>query len=332
MNQRSAAPVKTRRNRQGMDAPKMSALALAIGVALGSAAVPRPASAGPEGGQIVAGAGSISQSGGSTVITQGTDRLGIDWQSFNVGQSESVRFDQPSTSAVALNRIFDQNPSQILGALDANGRVYLINPNGMIFGANARINVGALIASSLDISLKDFLAGKNEFNAKDGKAGLVVNRGLIKAATGGSVTLLGGAVANEGMILADMGQVTLGAGAHAALDFDGDGLIYFAIDGQALADAQGDASVANSGTIQANGGQVLLSGRAAQAVVSNVVNNTGVIRAARIENSGGVIQLVGTGGTVASSGVIDASGQGGTGGTVQMLGDRVGLFGNATVN
>ncbi|HEX5046116.1 MAG TPA: hypothetical protein VFX89_03265 [Gammaproteobacteria bacterium] len=310
----------------------MSALALAIGVALSAAAVPRAALAGPEGGQIVAGAGSITQSGASTVITQGTDRLGINWQSFNVGQNESVRFEQPASTSVALNRIFDQNPSQILGALDANGRVFLINPNGMVFGENARLNVGALVASSLDISLNDFLNGKNEFNAQDGKAGLVVNRGLIKAATGGSVTLLGGAVANEGMIVADLGQVTLGAGAHAALDFDGDGLIYFAIDGQALANAQADAAVSNSGTIQANGGQVLLSGRAAQDVVSNVVNNTGVVRATRIENSGGVIQLMGPGGTVVSSGVLDASGQGGSGGTVQVLGDRVGLGGNATVD
>jgi filamentous hemagglutinin family protein len=331
MNHRSA-PAKSGRNRQLTDTPKKRTLALAISMVLGSLAAPRAVLAGPEGGQVVAGAGSITQSGASTVITQSSDRLAINWQSFNVAQNENVRFDQPSTSSVAMNRIFDQSPSQILGSIDANGHVLLINPNGMVFGENARLNVGSLIASSLDISLSDFMAGKNEFAAKDGVAGAVINRGLIQAATGGSVTLLGGSVANEGMIVADLGQVTLGAGTRAALDFDGDGLLYFSIDGDALAAAGADAAVANSGTIQANGGKVLLSGRAAQNVFSNVVNNTGVIRAARIDNSGGEIRLVGAGGTTLSSGELDASGQGGAGGTVQVLGDRVGLMGNATVD
>ena len=175
------------------------ALACCIAAALAPAAY-----AGPEGGQIVAGNGAITQTdAATTLITQSSDRLAIDWQSFNVGVNETVRFEQPSAQAAALNRIFDQNPSSILGAVEANGRVYLLNPNGMVFGTTARINVGALIASSLNLNVDDFVAGRNELAAGSTGAGLVLNRGLITAATGGSVTLLGGAVANEGLIVAE---------------------------------------------------------------------------------------------------------------------------------
>src|SRR6185503_3055811 len=130
----------------------------------------------------VNGVGSIDQTDPSaTLITQGSERLGIDWQSFNVAEHESVRFDQPSSSAIALNRIFDQNPSLILGALDANGHVFLINPNGMVFGEGAQINVAGLVASSLDLSQEDFAAGNFNFAGSDA-SGLVVNHGLIQAA------------------------------------------------------------------------------------------------------------------------------------------------------
>ena len=102
------------------------------------------------------------------------------------------------------------------------------------------------------------------------------------------------------------------------MDFDGDGLFFFEIDDAVLANsAQLDSAVSNSGEIRADGGEVLLTARTAQDVFANVVNNEGIIRAARIENSGGVVRLVGAGGNVITSGVIDATGQGGAGGTVQ---------------
>jgi filamentous hemagglutinin family protein len=308
---------------------KKSSLFVAIASLLGGHA----ATAGPEGGQVVNGVGSITQTdASSTLISQGSDRLGINWQSFNVAEHESVRFEQPSSTSIALNRIFDQNPSQILGALDANGHVFLINPNGMVFGEGAQINVAGLVASSLDLSQEDFAAANFKFTGNDA-AGLVVNRGLIQAATGGSVTLLGGSVANEGVIIAELGQVNLAAGARASLDFTGDGLLFFEVDGALLANNTGaDAAVSNSGTIQANGGSVLLTAAAARGVFSQVVNNQGLVSATRIENHGGVIRLVGNGGDVLTSGTLDASGQGGAGGTVQVLGDRVGLTGSAVVD
>src|SRR5262245_66242322 len=117
----SAVSSNPLRSHKFSDAPKLSSLALAIGVALGSAAGVSPAIAGPEGGQIVAGAGSITQAGASTVITQGSERLGINWQLFNVAPSERVNFNQASSTYVALNRNFVQDQSQISGTLNANG-------------------------------------------------------------------------------------------------------------------------------------------------------------------------------------------------------------------
>ena len=326
-----SAPSKTVRRQQLQDtlSLKKSSLFVAVASLLGSHA----ATAGPEGGEIVNGIGSIVQTDpSSTLITQASERLGIDWQSFNVAEHESVRFDQPNSSSIALNKIFDQNPSQILGALDANGHVFLLNPNGMVFGEGAQINVAGLVATSLDLSQEDFAAGRFDFAGSD-SAGLIVNRGLIQAATGGSVTLVGGSVANEGVIMAELGQVNLGAGTRASLDFTGDGLLFFEVSGALLTNSTGaDAAVSNTGTIQANGGSVLLTAAAARGVFSSVVNNQGLVRASRIENSGGVIRLVGDGGDVLTSGTLDASGQGGAGGTVQVLGDRVALSGAAVVD
>ena len=105
-------------------------------------------------------------------------------------------FNQPARSAVALNRILDQNPSQIFGKINSNGQIFLINTHGIIFGATAQLNVGGLMASTLDLTPNDFLAGNYSLNAVGGGAG-VVNHGTIQAASGGSVSLVGGKVEND---------------------------------------------------------------------------------------------------------------------------------------
>ena len=212
--------------------------------------------AGPTGGEVVRGDGLINQGGAITTISQQSQRLLLQWQTFNIAANEHVIFNQPNSTAVALNRILDQNASEILGAIDANGRVFLINPNGIVFGSTATVNVAALVASSLDIDYDDFMAGNYDFQTlSDGSPGVIINRGLLQAATGGSVTLLGSAVSNEGLILAELGQVTLAAGSSASLDFDGDGLLFFEISGDVLENSAGlESAVGNSGEIDAQGG------------------------------------------------------------------------------
>ncbi|MCF6259960.1 MAG: filamentous hemagglutinin N-terminal domain-containing protein [Gammaproteobacteria bacterium] len=290
--------------------------------------------AAPQGGQVSAGSGSIQASGNITQINQNSQQLVIDWNSFNVGVNESVNFLQPNSNAAVLNRIHDQNPSQIFGNINANGRVFLSNPNGMIFGANSQVNVGSLFATTLGINNDTFMSGRYNFSAvSDG--GTIVNHGLLNAATGGSVSLVADAVDNQGEIIAHYGYINLASGRTAAIDFDGDGFIHFEIDGEVLGNATGKTTgVNNSGIIRAHGGEVLLTARHAQDVFERAINNDGLIEAGRMLNEGGVIRLVGIGGDVVHSGVIDASGQdqASTGGDVQVLGDRVGLFEAAVID
>ncbi|MEO0972653.1 MAG: filamentous hemagglutinin N-terminal domain-containing protein, partial [Pseudomonadota bacterium] len=294
--------------------------------------------AGPSGGQVVDGQGSITQQGGNTTqILQQSQRLAIEWQNFDIAANETVVFQQPGASAVALNRILSQDPSQIFGALNANGQVFLINPSGIVFGPNARVDVASLVASTLDLSVDDFMRGNYNLQAvADRAGGLVVNRGTLTAATGGSIALVGSEVRNEGVIVADYGRVSLAAGEQATVDFDGDGMLLFALtpEGDGSTSTSQDAMIAlNTGTISAEGGEVLMSAQAARDVVSSVVNNEGIIEAGRIDSQGGVIRLVGSGVTT-NSGVLDASGRtaSDTGGSVRVLGDEVRLESGARVS
>ena len=106
----------------------------------------------PTGGQIVAGSGQINQDANTLTVQQNSDKLITNWQSFNIGSQNSVTFQQPSVDAVALNRILGSNASEIYGSLTANGQVFLVNPNGILFAEGASVDVGSLVASTLDIS------------------------------------------------------------------------------------------------------------------------------------------------------------------------------------
>ncbi len=283
--------------------------------------LPLPGAAAPQGGVVVGGSGAISRNGNLTIIQQGSQRMAVDWQSYNIGQSETVRYNQPSASAAALNTVLDGNPSQILGRMEANGQVFLMNPSGIIFGEGAQVHVGSLVAGAMAMDRTQFMNGVYEMELPDGiEPGMVVNRGLIEAATGGSVTLVGGAVANEGTIIAELGQVNLGAGNKAIVDFDGTDLIRFEVDGEITENVhQLDAAVSNTGSIEAS--TVIMAAQTARDVFTAVVNNSGVIRARGIDTSGGEIRLTGGGGLVSNSGTLDASGT--TGGRVSMQGLRI---------
>src|SRR5690606_18643415 len=151
--------------------------------------------------------------------------MAIDWKSCNVGAEERVEFRQPDVSLIALNRVLSHSGSEIHGQIESNGQVILVNPNGVFFGENSRINVGGMIASGLQINSDDFLNGEFTFAAVDGAEGKVVNAGIINAATGGSVTLIGQHVKNEGLISAKLGTVNLAAGKEAVVAFEFNGLV-----------------------------------------------------------------------------------------------------------
>jgi filamentous hemagglutinin family protein len=277
------------------------------------------AMAGPSGGAVTAGSGSISQSGNTTTITQGSQNLSVNWQSFNTTSAEKVNFVQPSASAIAVNRIQDVNATQFMGQLNANGQVYLINPNGILFGAGAQVNVGGLVASTLDIN--DATLGSSTRNFSGMGSGSIVNQGSINSANGGYVAFLGKQVANQGSITTTAGTTALAAGSDVTLSFAGNSLVSLRVNQSTL-----DSLAGNGGLIQADGGTVLLSAGARDTVLASVVNNTGIIQARSVQNVNGTIVLeAGSHGTATNSGTLDASGRnaGETGGTVKLLGGTV---------
>lgn len=350
--------------------------------------------AAPAGGQVVGGAGSISQSDLTTTINQTSQNLAVNWQSFNVKANEKVNFIQPNSSSIALNRILGNNGSTIQGQINANGQVILVNPNGVFFTSSATVNVGGMVASSLDMSPADFMNGNYIFNEVQGADGAVINSGIINASlggnssTGGNVALIGKQVKNEGLISANLGSVVLAAGKQSVLTFDNQGLIGVKVTKEVLQDEVGlDAAVINSGKINAAGGRVLLTASTSQDVFSQAVNsnvdqatsvvvnpdgsftlgggadvlNSGSIDVSSANNENNIARIVLLGENVTSSGKINAdvangnageieihannktlltgdsitSAQAlnsGTGAQIRILGDKVGLFDQSSIN
>src|SRR3984957_14037245 len=146
------------------------------------------AAANPTGMQVVAGQVSTVTSGNQLLITNSPGTI-LNWQSFSIMPGELTRFIQQSATSSVLNRITGQNPSQILGALQSNGKVFLINPNGIVFGAGSRVDVNGLVASSLNLSDADFLAGNLKFSGGR-TTGNVSNYGGVTTPTRGAGFLI----------------------------------------------------------------------------------------------------------------------------------------------
>ena len=307
---------------------------IAVGTAsLVSALTVTPASALPQSGTVVAGTATISQPTATTLtVNQSTTKTVINWNSFTIGSSEKVNFVQPGSGSIALNRVVGLDPSALLGSLTGTGQVWVVNPNGLLVGPGASIQVGGFLASTMNIRTNDFMSGKYVFNNAAGGSGAIVNEGSISADPGGYVVLAAPSVRNSGQIVANRGTVHLASGDEATLTLDGAHLINLVVSGATAADALG---VQNSGTITANGGEVLLTARVAADVLRNVVNNEGVIEAKSIVKSNGSIILDGgSAGITTNSGVLNASGKGAgeTGGTVKLLGNSVELLAGTVVD
>ena len=196
-------------------------------LALGAA----PAAGGPAGGTVVGGTATIQGQGGPAVIVnQSSNSAIINWNTFNIGVNESVRFNQPSTSSVVLNRVTGGlGPSEILGTLTANGRVFVINRDGILFGPSAVVNTAGFLATTHDIKNSDFMAGRYNFNISGNPSASIVNQGTITAAQGGFAALVAPGVRNSGIIEATLGTVGLAAGNGFTLDMYGDKLITLAV-------------------------------------------------------------------------------------------------------
>lgn len=160
--------------------------------------------ASPTGGQITSGSATINQNGSITTINQSTNKASINWQDFSIGKTETVNFVQPSAQSVTLNRVVGTTHSLIEGAMNANGQVFLLNPNGVLFANGAQVNVGGLVASTLNITDANFQAGNYTFEGNSQNS--IINMGTITA-NNSYVAMMGKHVANEGTIVATMGNV-----------------------------------------------------------------------------------------------------------------------------
>lgn len=290
----------------------------------------------PHGANVVHGSAGVSNSGGTQTITQGTQRAIINWNGFSIDVGELVHIVQPNSISALLNRVVGQDPSVIMGALRANGQVFLVNPNGILFGPSAQINVGSLVASTLNITDSDFIAGNLNFTqSPDHALASVINQGTIKVDDNGFVVLTGPMVANEGVILARVGQVALAAGQQSTVSFDPTGMIQVAL--PAGSEAQpGIVSLSRDGAsdMLANvvttfarpaGRLVERDGRTFLEVDSGTAVNTGQILAEGTDGQrGGKVIMDSTAHTLLAPGaLVSAAGQGtnSPGGEVLLLSD-----------
>ncbi|VTU39044.1 beta strand repeat-containing protein [Variovorax sp. PBL-E5] len=271
--------------------------------------------------------------GGSVLpITQTTQRAIVDWQGFSIGVGNAVNITQPAATSILLNRVTGGGLSTIAGSLTANGRVFLVNPSGVLFTGTSSVNVGGLVASTLQMGTSNdaFMGGTEsfQFNQQGGLSGRVENQGSITATGGGTVALIGADVRNSGRLVANHGTAGLVSADGVTIDFAGDGLTTFKVSPGLF------SSVLNSGTVQADGGRVVLMATAGSEVAQGVVNVDGVLRARSLSSRNGEIALdsgsAPAGITLAGGEVTVAGhGEGVKGGTITATGQGI-LIGSYT--
>ncbi|EEF7266480.1 filamentous hemagglutinin N-terminal domain-containing protein [Salmonella enterica] len=279
----------------------------------------------PAGGQIVDGQGSISTSGNQMTIHQNTQNMATNWHSFDIGQNNTVEFVQPDSSSVALNRVTGASGSQIMGTLKANGQVFILNPNGVLFGKDARVNVAGLVASTKNINTADFMKGRYTLSGEGNPGAQVINQGSLTTTKGGYIVLAADQVKNSGTITTLSGKTVLAAGRAVTLQLDNGGLTSVSVDGGVV-----NALVDNRGLISASNGQVYLTAKGRDMLLNTVVNNSGTIEAKGLESRGGEIVLNGgDSGVVSQSGQLLADSHAGPGGKITVEGQNIHLAANS---
>jgi filamentous hemagglutinin family protein len=293
--------------------------------------------ANPQDAQVVSGSATITSSGTKLDVHQSSDRAVIDWRSFNIAPGEHTQFYQPSSTSFTLNRVNSTSASQIDGMITANGRIAIINPNGVYFGSGAKVDVGGLIATTADIGDDDFMAGRMDFKTPGQAGAKIVNDGMITARGAGLVGLVAPQVENNGVIEAHMGKVTLASGDKFSVDMAGDGFISVAIDEPTV------QKIVNTGHISADGGTVVMTAAAARDTVDSLIVNKGSIEARSVGMKNGKIVLSAAGAnkttktgtsTVLNEGTLTASGlnAGERGGRVELLADHVGAMAGSSID
>ncbi len=271
---------------------------------LSSSAFAAPANnALPTGGGIASGNVNISQATSNTMnINQSSGKSIINWNTYNIGKDATVNYNFAQSGSSSLNRVNSNNPSEIFGHLNANGQVILVNPNGILFGAGSSVNVGSLVATTMNIKDADYQNGNMTFT-RDANLGTIRNEGALTAEDKGYIALLSPTVVNTGVIKAAMGTVSLAAGDKIALSLDGSGLKTIIVEPSTI-----QTLIDNKSLISASGGVVYLGAKQAQSLLDGVMNltNSGIIEANTMNNTNGKVTLDGD--NIEVSGTIQAKG------------------------
>ncbi len=303
--------------------------------------------ANPSGAEVISGQASIDNSvTGITTITNSPNAI-IHWQNFNIAENETTRFIQQNSQSAVLNRILGENPSTLLGQLVSNGKVLLINPNGIVFGANALVDTQGLIASSLNLSNEDFLRGNYHFIA-GARTGNIANEGIIRAGKDGNIILIAPSIENNGILKTAGGTITLAAGRELILTSLDDPSIRYQVKapentvlnlGKLL--SEGGAinvfagSISHSGHINADSVAVDAKGNVQLLAKQNITLTAQSTVSANDTQGGsaGSIDIKSAQGAVIAAGSITAQANPqGRGGTIAVLGKQVGLVGRANID
>ncbi|MDP1734895.1 MAG: filamentous hemagglutinin N-terminal domain-containing protein [Sulfuritalea sp.] len=291
---------------------------LSTPVRLGVAAVAAcflaaPVLSNPVNPTVVNGSATFNQVGNVLTVTNSNGAI-INWDKFSIKAGETTHFAQTSASSSVLNRVLN-DPTAIYGTLSSNGRVWLVNPAGIMVGGGGRVDVAGFVASTLNITNADFLAGRNLF-VNDGSAKDVINQGEITTPAGGSVYLIGSNVSNEGIITTPQGETILAAGATVSL-------IDSALPGVKVDITGAAGNSTNLGTITAEAGRIGIAGV--------IVRNSGTLNASSVVADGGRIFL-----KASQDAYVDGNGRiittGTRGGSVEVLGNRVAVMDNASID
>lgn len=274
--------------------------------------------ANPSGAEVINGEVSIDRSVENVMAITNSPNAIINWNNFNISQNEITRFIQQNSQSAVLNQVIGENPSEILGQLISNGQVFLINPNGIIFGADSMIDTQGMIASTLNMSNEDFLNGNYHFIANS-EVGGIVNEGIIRAGDQGNIILIAPDITNKGTISTEGGQITLAAGSELTLTNLETPEIQFQIQAP-------EHKVLNIGEIITQGGAI--------DVFASSITHSGKLNANSVEiDKQGTIKLLALDHVnVSGQSLTTANNPKGKGGSIQITADTISIMGNSYIN
>ncbi|MGB4498981.1 MAG: MBG domain-containing protein, partial [Methylococcaceae bacterium] len=289
----------------------------ALYLAIISALYPSFSAANPNGAQVISGQVSIDQSVSGVTTIKNSPNAIINWQNFNIAKNEITQFIQQNGQSAVLNRIVGGNPSEILGSLYSNGKVFLINPNGIVFGAGSQIDTQGLLASSLNLSDNDFQKGNFHFIAGS-KAGDIANEGIIHAGKDGNIVLVAPNIQNNGIIKSEGGKIVLAAGQELILTSMDDPEIRFQVQAP-------KNHVLNVGQLLTESGSIN--------VFAGSIKHSGDISADSVEiDKQGNIRLVAKSDvTLEKDSTISANNEKGVAGKIEVTGENVAVLDNSKI-